>query len=64
MMNRIEQLFFIGLGLAVGWLHWTFYVKPADEHRYCVMSCMGSENSQEAYSECVREIEVGSYVCE
>ena len=63
-MNRIEQLFFVGLGLAVGWLHWTFYVKPADENRYCVMSCMGNDNSREAYNECVQEIERGSFVCE
>jgi hypothetical protein len=63
-MNRIEQIFLIGLGLTIGLAHWTFYVNPADEHRFCVMSCMGSDNSHEAYNECIQEIEAGRYVCE
>ena len=64
MMNRVEQIFLISVGLGVGYLHWHFYVKPADELRYCAMECMGQNSDLESYKQCVQEIESGSYLCE
>ena len=45
-------------------LYWGFYVKPADEVRYCVISCMQGDNSYDKYEECVTGIRVGTIVCE
>ena len=45
-------------------LYWNFYVKPADDLKYCIISCMQGDSSFESYNSCVEGIKTGKILCE
>ena len=55
-----DFIIFVGLGVALGALWNHAYVKPHDEFRNLVGSCMVDKNdySVEAYEDCVDEVAV------
>jgi hypothetical protein len=63
-MDRLETIILILAGLMVGAAHWNFYVKPADAHRTCVMTCMDGDMSRPAYDKCLTQIAERKFVCE
>ena len=56
MNQRIEAAVLITLGMVTGWAWHQLYVVPHDEARHQIIECMGSDNSQEAYTACVKEL--------
>ena len=56
---KIEMSIFFLLASMLGMLWYYMWVKPADEMRYEIMSCMSSigDNSVEGYKQCKKMLE-------
>lgn len=58
-MGKMRDIvIFVGAGLLVGVAWWHFYVKPHDEFRQLVGTCMVEKNdmSVQSYQDCVDEM--------
>jgi len=55
--NALLDMIGFGAFALLAAIAWFFvYVQPADERRYEIMACMGSEISQASYDACVEEL--------
>ena len=56
---KIEMSIFFLLASMLGMLWYYMWVKPADEMRYEIMSCMSDieDNSVEGYKQCKKSLE-------
>ena len=52
-MTNFETKTFCILGFVIFSLLF-MYTKRVERHTYCMLECMGSEHTEEAYTECAR----------